>query len=358
MTSEAPTRAANTLTLNQKTYSGDFANTVRSCIAKIDVHLFGDEEWILVPKEHVSVLDKMHATPIRLKDLPISINYGIKTGLDKAFIVDTAERNRLVSEDASSKEILKPILRGRDIRAYSAEWKNLWLIVAHNGVKEIGLRRVDINKYKAVKRYMDRFNSELFSRADQGDTPYNLRNCAYLMDFAKPKIVYPNMTTRFPFMLDTGGVLVNPKCYILTADKPLYFLKYLTGVFNSKTTKLWIWYYCPELNGGAREIHKMCFERLPLPESSQGQQKEISELVDSILTAKKTDPAADTSALEAEIDQLVYKLYGLTDEEIAVVEGREESNVKSEESRTVRASAKGRNATVPEPPTDDEEILE
>lgn len=82
----------------------------------------------------------------------------------------------------------------------------------------------------------------------------------------------------------------------------------------------------------------------------------IATLVDRIQSAKKADPAADTSALEAEIDQLVYKLYGLTDEEIAVVEGREESNVKSEESRTVRASAKGRNATVPEPPTDDEEL--
>ena len=98
-------------------------------------------------------------------------------------------------------------------------------------------------------------------------------------------------------------------------------------------------------------------KRLPIPLASASLGVvQIAETVDRILAAKKADPAADTSALEAEIDRLVYKLYGLTDEEIAVVEGRGESNLKSEESRTVRASAKGRNATVPETPTDDEEL--
>ena len=97
-------------------------------------------------------------------------------------------------------------------------------------------------------------------------------------------------------------------------------------------------------------------EQLPLFVPSLQQEQSVVTLVDRILAAKKADPVADTSGLEAEIDQLVYKLYGLTDEEIAVVEGRGESNVKSEVSRTVRASAKGRNATVPETPTDDEEL--
>ena len=98
-------------------------------------------------------------------------------------------------------------------------------------------------------------------------------------------------------------------------------------------------------------------KRLPIPLASASLGVvQIAETVDRILAAKKADPAADTSALEAEIDRLVYKLYGLTDEEIAVVEGRGESNLKSEESRTVRASANRRNATAVVASQEEEEL--
>lgn len=317
-----PESKIKVLSLNQNSYNGSFTDAVSKSIESIPFDEFSDDEWIIRPRCHVAILEKMFRIGILLKSLPINIDFGIKTGLDKAYVIDSETRNQLISKDAGSKKIIKKILRGRDIDAYVSQWNDKWLVNLHNGIKESGVARLKAEDYPELKKYLDSFGRQLKSRADQGDTPYNLRNCAYLKHFDQPKIIYPNMTTRFPFAYDEDGLLVNPKCYILTTKHSKEFLKFLTGVFNSRLTKLWVWYYCPELNGGARELQKMCFERFPVPNATDRERALIVGNVDRILAAKKINPTADTSVLEAEIDQLVYKLYGLTEEEIAVVEGR------------------------------------
>ncbi|NJO88481.1 MAG: hypothetical protein HC831_05580 [Chloroflexia bacterium] len=93
---------------------------------------------------------------------------------------------------------------------------------------------------------------------------------AYYQEFAKPKIIYPNMTSVFPFMYDESGILGNQKCFILSALNDSISLPFLTAVFNSSLAKLWIWYNCPELQGGTREISKIYFEHFPVPKASQG----------------------------------------------------------------------------------------
>ncbi len=118
---------------------------------------------------------------------------------------------------------------------------------------------------------MDNYYPMLEKRGDKGDTPYNMRNCAYLEEFAKPKIIYPNMTSVFPFMYDESGILGNQKCFILTAQDDSVSLLFLTAVFNSSLAKLWIWHNCPELQGGTREISKVYFEHFPVPQASEGQ---------------------------------------------------------------------------------------
>ena len=131
-----------------------------------------------------------------MKDWDIRINYGIKTGFNEAFIINGAKRNELIKQDPKSEEIIRPILRGRDIKRYSYDFCDSWLINTHNGIREKGTKPVDINNYPAIKNHLDNFYPQLKKRADKGDTPYNLRNCAYIEDFSKQKIVYGAETMR------------------------------------------------------------------------------------------------------------------------------------------------------------------
>ena len=114
-----------------------------------------------------------------------SINYGIKTGYNAAFIIDKKIKDALIAEDANSAEIMKPILRGRDIKRYQANWAGLWLIDSHNGYDNIP--PIDIEDYPAIKVHLDKFYTRLEKRQDKGVTPYNLRKCAYHAEFSKGK---------------------------------------------------------------------------------------------------------------------------------------------------------------------------
>ena len=252
------------LSLNQKTYHGDFLGEVPSQLAAYPSESFGEKEWIIQPKAHYEILRKMQKG-IALKDMPISINYGIKTGYNDAFFIDEATRERLIAEDPKSSELIKPLLRGRDIQTWIPEWDGLYLINPHNGVKDAELAAINIDDYPVVKQHLDKFYDKLLKRIDKGVTPYNLRNCDYIGEFSKPKIMYPNMTSLFPFIYDEKGFFGNDKTFMITANDESVNLKYITAILNSKLCKLWIWYNCPELQGGTREIRKVYFENFRIP---------------------------------------------------------------------------------------------
>lgn len=160
------------------------------------------------------------------------------------------------------------------------------------------------------------------------------------------------MTSVFPFCYDDTTTFSNDKSFFITADD-INLLKYLTGIFNSRLTKLWIWYNCPELQGGTREIRKVYFENIPVPLVDSKRQKPVIDLVETIIALKKQDDAADISAQEQALNQLVYDLYGLTEEEKALAEKRvlEEPAPPKPQRR--------RKAKKPEPvEADDDEYLE
>ena len=252
------------LSLNQKTYHGDFMSEVPSQLSPYPADIFGEAEWSIQPKAHFDILKKMQQG-IALKDMPITINYGIKTGYNDAFFIDGATRNRLIAEDPKSAELIMPLLRGRDIQAWVPDLVDLYLINTHNGIKEAGIKPIRIDDYPAIKKHLDQFYEKLAKRIDKGVTPYNLRNCDYIKEFSKPKIMYPNMTSLFPFIFDDKGYYGNDKTFMITATDDSIDLKALTAIFNSKLCKLWIWYNCPELQGGTREIRKVYFENFPIP---------------------------------------------------------------------------------------------
>ncbi|PKQ69735.1 class I SAM-dependent DNA methyltransferase [Raineya orbicola] len=276
-----------------------------------------DESWTIASPIELSIKAKIERIGKPLKEWDINIYRGILTGYNEAFIIDGKKRAELIAQDPKSAEIIKPILRGRDIKRYRAEWQDLWLINTHNGVKEKNIPRIDVVKdYPAIYKHLLQYEKELIKRQDQGDHWTNLRNCAYIQEFEKEKIIYPNMTLFLPFIFDDKGHFINDKGFILTSNS--ISLKFLVGYFNSKISHRWIRENCPELQGGTRELRKIFFENIPIPPISETAQQPFMALVEQILAKKER--GEDTQAEENQIDQLVYELYGLTEEEIKVVE--------------------------------------
>lgn len=151
------------------------------------------DNWIILSSIELKIKKKieMYGTP--LKDWKINVNFGLKTGFNEAFIIDGAKRNQLIVEDPKSAEIIRPILRGRDIKKHGCDFADLYLLNVHNGLKSQNISPVNIDDYPAVKKHLDQFYRQLSVRTDKGITPYNLRNCAYLADFEEDKIIYPDI---------------------------------------------------------------------------------------------------------------------------------------------------------------------
>ncbi|GAA7450857.1 class I SAM-dependent DNA methyltransferase [Helicobacter pylori] len=158
------------------------------------------ESFIFANTQLLDLRDKMEGVGTPLKDWDIQINYGIKTGANEAFIIPTEKRDAILNacktqeERERTERLIKPVLRGKDIKRYSYEWADLWLINTHNGYTSAlksKIPPIDIAKYPATKAHLDAHWDTIATRSDQGDTPYHLRNCAYLEDFEKEKIVYP-----------------------------------------------------------------------------------------------------------------------------------------------------------------------
>ena len=253
------------LSLNQKTYHGDFLNEVPSQLAAYPSETFGEAEWIIQPKAHFDILKKMQQQGTALKDMPISINYGIKTGYNDAFFIDETTRDRLIDEDPKSAELIHPLLRGRDLQSWYTSNDGQYIINPHNGLPKKKIAPINIEDFPSIKKHLDQYIAQLTKRGDKGVTPYNLRACDYLEEFRKPKILYGEITAFFPFVYDDTGIMCNNKIFFITANDDSVNLKFITAILNSKLCKLWIWYNCPELQGGTREIRKVYFENFRIP---------------------------------------------------------------------------------------------
>lgn len=148
----------------------------------------GGDSWVILSPIEQSIKKKIEAVGTPLKDWDINIYRGVLTGCNEAFIISSEKRDEILSNCKSEEEknrtdeLIRPILRGRDIKRYGYNWANLWLINIHNGVKG-RIPRIKIEDYPAIKAHLDQFWGKIKDRADQGDTPYNLRNCAYLDNF-------------------------------------------------------------------------------------------------------------------------------------------------------------------------------
>ncbi|WQS61430.1 class I SAM-dependent DNA methyltransferase [Helicobacter pylori] len=295
------------------------------------------ESFIFANNKLLDLRGKMENSGTPLKDWGIQIYRGILTGCNEAFIIPTEKRDEILkncddaqkdekgmSERERTIELIKPILRGKDIKRYSYEWADLWVINTHNGYTSAFKSKIppiDIEKYPATKAHLDSYWDTIATRSDQGDTPYHLRNCAYLEDFEKEKIVYPCIMAKEPcFVYEEKGFYAPAPANIITGDK--IEIKYITALLNSKCI-----YFAMRkfyMGGGIEgELKTNNLEKIPIPQITEKNQEladKIIALVDKILKSKAKDPKANTQGLEKEIDALVYQLYHLTDEEIKIIE--------------------------------------
>ena len=274
----------------------------------------GDAPWSILSNADQDIMDKILAKGTPLKEWDVSINFGIKTGYNKAFIIDTKTKDALVAADAKSAEIIKPVLRGRDIQRYQAQWAGMWLIDTHNGYGDVPA--ISIADYPAVKAHLDTFYTRLEKRYDKGRTPYNLRNCAFHEDFAKEKLLWLDLVEKGRFAYDNSGIYGEATTFMMTGKD----IKYLCALLNSTLICWFLQQVAPTSGMGTFRWKKIYVQTIPIPKISADEQRPYIELVDRILQAKAADPDADTSELEESIDWLVYELYDLTDEETAVVE--------------------------------------
>ncbi|MDY3547286.1 Eco57I restriction-modification methylase domain-containing protein [Riemerella anatipestifer] len=222
------------------------------------------ESWVILSSIEKQIKDKIERIGKPLKDWDISINYGIKTGYNEAFIIDGKKKDELIAEDPKSAEIIRPILRGRDIKRYGYDFAGLWLINTHNGIKEKGIKPINIEDYPAVKKHLDLYYSQLEKRADKGNTPYNLRNCAYMDDFSKQKIMYSEIVREPQFYLDEKGIFYpEATTFIMSGNN----LEYLYNVLHTNiVTYFFKTFYAGGGLGNEGFRYKKAFlEKLPIP---------------------------------------------------------------------------------------------
>lgn len=254
-----------------------------------------DRSWNITSPIESKIKAKIEAIGKPLKDWNVDIYLGIKTGYNQAFVISSERRKEILracnSEDERirTQKLIQPLLRGRDISNCTFSWNDWWLINTHNGVKG-KFARIDIDDYPSIKSHLTQFWDKISTRADKGDTPYNLRNCAYIEALYKPKLIYPDISQGMSFVLDTEGYVVNNTMYFMSGLDEKRF-SWLATVLNSK---LYNWYYktiSAQLGGAAIRMLTIYVMAIPVPDCY---------------------PNTD-----------LYSIFGLTPEEIAFIEGRD-----------------------------------
>ena len=271
--------------------------------------------WFIGSRDEVALKEKIERIGITLKEWDISIYYGIKTGYNPAFIIDNETKEALVAADPNSAEVLKPILRGRNVKRYQTQWAGLWLIDSHNGYGDIP--PTNIEDYPAIKQHLDKHYPRLERRRDRGKTPYNLRNCAYYTEFEREKIIWGNLSIQPRFSVDNDANFISAPTNLLTAKN---HIKYIAGVLNSQLCYWIMTLLAYSREQGYMEYKKTFVEQIPVPiETHQNYPLiiQIENLVDQILIFKREN--LDTTVLEARIDALVYQIYELKKGEIKLI---------------------------------------
>jgi hypothetical protein len=214
-----------------------------------------------------------------------------------------------MEKDAKSVEIIRPILRGRDIARYQANFADLYLINVHNGISSKNIRPVDIKTYPAIKKHLDKHWNKIKNRDDQGITPYHLRSCAYMEDFSKQKIVWKRVGSILRFCYDDNKYMALDSCCFATGKK----LKYILAILNSKVGHYML-ASSPKTGTGDLLISVQAIEPLLIPDITEREEKEITVLINNLLDNKVKMPQ-DVLEVENKLESIINYLYKFTKKE-------------------------------------------
>ncbi|MEG3868536.1 Eco57I restriction-modification methylase domain-containing protein [Microcoleus sp. Z1_B2] len=260
--------------------------------------------WRLESSTVLNLLEKLRTTGTPLGEYVNGrFYYGIKTGFNEAFVVDRETRDRLIAEHPSSAEVLKPFLRGRDVKRWSVEYQNLWLIFTRRGI--------DIKKYPAIENYLSQYQEKLTPGTGRKVGTYKWYeiqdNVAYWQEFEQPKIVYPDIAIRCEFAFDTNSFYPDCTLFLIPAES-----KYLLGFLNSGMIQFFINQICPAVRGDFKRFKSIYVSQIPIPTTTEPQRNVIETLVNYIiyLTAELKDiPSHGEKMVETAEDKLMLSYF-------------------------------------------------
>ncbi|GCA68488.1 hypothetical protein MiYa_00002 [Microcystis aeruginosa NIES-2519] len=250
-----------------------------------------------------------------------SLYRGIITGLNEAFVIDKITRDRLISEHRSSEEVIKPFLRGRDVKRWRIDFAEQYLIKIESSENKshpwsdkskIEAEAIFAQTYPAIYARFQQFRDKLIKRDDQGRFFWELRSCKYWQEFEQPKIIYPNICKRNEFTFENSGYYTNQKAFIISCNDLT-----LLAILNSNVLMFLFEKILAKLQGNFYEPSSIFIKYFPIASATETQKQAIKYLVKQCLEAK----GKEVKELEKEIDKIVYELYGLSEEEIRIIEG-------------------------------------
>jgi len=317
---------------------GSLSDYVADHHATIDPSSLEDAGWNLGSETEQQLLAKIRSAGIPLGEyVKGKIFYGIKTGLNEAFVIDAATRDRLIAEDPRSAEVIKPFLAGRDIKRYREPKSDKFLIFTKRGI--------DINAFPAIKNHLLPFKKQLMPKPKDftgdkwpGRKPgsykwYEIQDAVdYYEEFEKPKIMLPDIALNMQAAFDPDFYYCVNTAYIIPVED-----KYLLAILNSKLVHLFYSKLSSSIRGGYLRFIRQYLETIPIKIISDNANSESSlhaaiiANVDLMLQLNRALDAATLPDLreqlkarightDEKINRMVYQLYGLTEEEIAIVE--------------------------------------
>lgn len=294
--------------------------------------LLDDSGWNLAGEAEHRLLKKLQSKGMPLGEyVKGKIYRGVLTGLNEAFVIDEETKKRLIKEDKKSAAIIKPFLAGRDIKRYQQPEGNYLILFPKGFTNDKGKNPKSPwnwlqENYPAIAKHLEPFQAKAKKRYDQGEYWWEMRACEYYEEFEKPKIIIPAIVKSASYTLDETGFYSNDKTSIISLND-----KYLLGILNSTACDYFIKSIAATKQNGYFEYKPMYVDQLPIPAASHAQRKEIEKLVDHILNLNKQKADANVPGVIEQIDnqiahadekinELVYQLYELTEQEIKIIE--------------------------------------
>ncbi|MBR3099640.1 MAG: type II restriction endonuclease [Clostridia bacterium] len=277
-----------------------------------------DTAWIIYNPVEARIKQKIKEKGVPLCDWNIRINFGIKTGFNDAFIITTEQKNALIAEDPKSAEIIRPILRGRDIQRFSYDFANLWLICTFPS------RHYNIDDYPAIKKYLLSYGIE---RLEQSGKRYIIAgrevkarkktnnmwfetqdSINYWNDFSRQKIIWKRIGSKLRFSYDNTGLLCLDSTCFATGDGIEYLVAVLNSIMGNYLLK-----ESPKTGTGDLIISVQALEPIRIPKLQEHDQEPYKELLALIL--ERIAQGKDCEDLEYKLNSLVFDAYGLSVEE-------------------------------------------